>query len=177
MELEQVTLNSQELVLSVFENAPSYFLRVEGCRPSLATVTEAILGEPLNKCAQYGKEFLLIRKDGRPIATAELHLHHPDSGICYLGLLLVREDLWGQGMGRECYFAVEHYLRHRHQCHSIRLGVSDENDVSGFWSKLGFRSNGRNYCYEGHRKANNVVEYEKTFYHRRMFHESQGPAC
>src|SRR5262245_13013021 len=145
MELELVTRNSQELILSVFENTPSYFLRVEGQLPSLATVEAALKGEPLKKDPQYRKEFLLIREGGRPIATAELHLHHPKPGVAYIGLLLVREDLWGKGVGRDCYRAVERHLRDRHDCSAIRLGVSDDNDVSGFWSKLGFRSNGRNY--------------------------------
>ncbi len=163
MDLQPVNLSSQSLILSIFEKAPHYFLQVEGCLPTLATVSDAVLCAPANITADYRKEFLLIRDDnGEPVGTAELHVNHPETAIAYLGLLLVREDLHRRGMGRECYYALESYVKETHGATRIRLGVSDDNDVSGFWSKVGFRSNGRSYSYVGERKANNVVEYEKA---------------
>jgi GNAT superfamily N-acetyltransferase len=162
MELEAVTLNSQDLVLSIFECSPDYFTRVEGCLPSMSTVHEAILGKPHAPCPEYKKEFLIIRQDGRAIGTAELHVNHPHSETAYIGLLLIREDMKGKGIGRACYQAVEKYLRDRHESKFIRLGISEQNDVSGFWSKLGFRANGRTYVWEGECRASNVFEYEKT---------------
>lgn len=161
MDLEPVSLSSQQLVLSIFENSPTYFMRVEGCMPTLATVEESIVGTPTKIPPDYRKEFLVIRRDGDPIGTVEIHVNYPESSIAYIGLLLIRENLHGQGLGRQCYFAVEKYLCDTYSCKKIRLGVSDENDVSGFWSKLGFRANGHNYSWEGECKASNVVEYEK----------------
>lgn len=162
MELEAVTLNSQDLVLSLFESSPDYFLKVDGCLPSIETVYDAILSQPQQLDPHYKKEFLIIRHDGRVVGTAELHINHPCLEVSYIGLLLIREDLKGRGLGRDCYRAIEKYLCDRYEAKKIRLGVSDENDVSGFWSKLGFRSNGRSYTWEGERKASNVVEYEKS---------------
>lgn len=162
MDLEPITLNSLDLVLSVFESSPNYFLKVEGCLPTAGTAQEAILGEPAAKGPGYNKEFLLIRDRGRLIGTAEVHVNHPEPLSSYLGLLLIREDLFGHGVGRECYTAVENHLCFRHDIRRVRLGVSDDNDVSGFWSKLGFHSNGRTYCWEGERKTSHVVEYEKA---------------
>lgn len=162
MKLEAVTLRSQDLVLSLFESSPDYFLKVDGCLPSIDTVYEAIVGKPDTLDPHYKKEFLIIRQEARVVGTAELHINHPNVQISYIGLLLIREDLKGQGFGRACYHAIEDYLRDRYNAKKIRLGVSDENDVSGFWSKLGFQSNGRFYSWEGERKASNVVEYEKS---------------
>lgn len=162
MELEVVTLKSQDLVLSLFECAPDYFTKVEGCLPSMGTVHEAILGKPRTPGPDYKKEFLIIRLNGRAIGTVELHVNHPDRSMSYIGLLLIREDLKGKGFGRACYQAVERYLRDRYESKFIRLGISEKNDVSGFWSKLGFRSNGRTYVWEGEAQASNVFEYEKT---------------
>lgn len=156
-----MSLDQQRLVLSIFESSPSYFLSVEGCLPTLHTVAEAILGKPAKTCEDYRKEFLVIREQGKAIGTVELHLNYPELTTAYIGLLLLREDLQGRGLGRSCYKAVEQYVSERYGAKCIRLGVSDENDVSGFWSKLGFHSNGRNYSWEGERKASNVVEYEK----------------
>ncbi len=161
MDLEPVDLSAQNVVLSIFESSPGYFLSVEGCLPTLNTVSEAILGKPNKTAPSYRKEFLLIKNEGQPIGTIELHMHYPEMEVAYIGLLLIREDRRRKGLGRACYQAVEDYVRHNYGARCIRLGVSDENDVSGFWSKLGFRSNGRSYSWEGERKVSNVVEYEK----------------
>jgi len=162
MDLVPVDLSAQDEVLSIFESSPGYFISVEGCMPSKATVQEAILGKPKNPIPQYQKEFLLIKDErGNPIGTLELHINHPESEIAYIGLLLIREELIGHGLGRACYEAAEKYIRDTYGSRIVRLGVSDDNDVSGFWSKLGFRSNGRSYSWEGERKVSNVVEYEK----------------
>lgn len=161
MDLEPVNLSSKRLILSIFEKAPRYFLQVEGCLPTMATVSDAVLCAPAKTTSAYRKEFLVIREAGDAIGTVELHVNHPEPSIAYIGLLLVREDLHRRGVGRSCYKAVEDYVKENYSAKYIRLGVSDDNDVSGFWSKLGFRSNGRNYSYVGERKANNVVEYEK----------------
>jgi ribosomal protein S18 acetylase RimI-like enzyme len=161
MDLEPVNLNAQSLILSIFQKAPNYFLQVEGCLPTLATVNDAVLCAPAKTSPAYRKEFLVIRQDGDAIGTVELHVNHPEPAVAYIGLLLVREDLHRRGLGRACYHAVEAYVRENYDAKFVRLGVSDDNDVSGFWSKLGFRSNGRSYSYVGELKANNVVEYEK----------------
>jgi len=161
MDLESVNLSSKDLILSIFKKAPRYFIQVEGCLPTIATVNDAILCAPARTIPAYRKEFLVIRKEGEAIGTVELHVNHPAPAVAYIGLLLVREDLHRKGLGRACYQAVEDYVRRNYDAKIIRLGVSDDNDVSGFWSKLGVTSNGRSYCYAGERKANNVVEYEK----------------
>lgn len=163
MDLVAVDLSAQDQVFSIFEKSPDYFLSVEGCLPSMATVHEAIMGKPAKMVPGYRKEFLLVKNEvGDAVGAVELHLNHPENDIAYIGLLLIRQDMAGKGLGRACYHAAEDYIRKTYGCRSIRLGVSDDNDVSGFWSKLGFRSNGRNYTWEGERKASNVVEYEKS---------------
>lgn len=161
MDLEPVDLSAQNLILSIFERSPSYFLQVEGCLPTLATVNDAVLCAPAKTTSAYRKEFLVIRDAGQPIGTVELHVNHPEPSIAYIGLLLLREDLHRKGIGRSCYLAVEKYVSDHYGAKVIRLGVSDDNDVSGFWSKLGFRSNGHTYIYAGELKSSNVVEYEK----------------
>lgn len=166
MDLEVITLRSQDLVLSIFESSPKYFLHVEGKLPSIATVHEALNCRPITTIPEYEKKFLIIRSEGRPIGTAELHLNHPEKGVAYIGLLLIREDLNGKGFGRKAYCALERYLYERHDVCVVRLGVSDDHDVSGFWTKLGFRSNGRSYAYEGERKVTQVMEYEKRLLER-----------
>jgi RimJ/RimL family protein N-acetyltransferase len=162
MDLEPVTLAQSDLVLSIFEGAPNYFLKIDGTVPTLKTVTDAITNTPKQMIPEYVKEFLILRETGRPIGTCELHLHHPEVDIAYIGLLLIREDCFGRGLGKKAFAAVERYIREKHGCKRIRLGVSDENDVSGFWSKLGFQADGKTYTWMGERRASHVVEYEKS---------------
>jgi RimJ/RimL family protein N-acetyltransferase len=162
IEVESAGQAHEELILSLFTKAPGYFLSVEGCLPSLKTVQDALQTTPAHRGVDYKKEFLILRRQGEPIGTCEVHLHHPERGLAYIGLLQIREDLFGRGVGRACYDSVEDYVFREHDCHRVRLGVSDDNDVSGFWSKLGFKANGRTYAWMGERKSNNVVEYEKS---------------
>lgn len=43
----------------------------------------------------------------------------------------------------------------------MRLGISEGNDVSTFWKKMGFAENGKTYMWKGENKTTAVVEYEK----------------
>jgi RimJ/RimL family protein N-acetyltransferase len=163
MKLEPAGTAQAELILSLFESSPSYFLKVEGGMPTLTTVEDALKSQPKKTGPGYLKEFFIIRDlVGHPIGTAELHINHPERGIAYLGLLQIRGTLAGQGVGRAAYHLVERHARDVHGCNRMRLGVSNENDVSGFWSKLGFKNNGHTYSWMGEHKANQVVEYEKN---------------
>jgi hypothetical protein len=161
MDLEPVCESREDLVLSLFVASPSYFLSVEGCLPGRHTAHDAIVGRPERTIESYRKEFLLIREDQEVVGGVELHADHPEPYVAYIGLLLIRDDLHGRHLGQRSYEWVENYLRRRFDCREIRIGVSDENDVSGFWSKMGFHANGRNYPWVGERKVTNVVEYEK----------------
>ena len=155
-------MRSQNQVLELFNKIPEYFLKVEGCLPSSQTVHDAIAGRPCRTIESYYKEFLLVKKEGETIGGVELHADHPEPYMAYIGLLLIREDLHGRKLGKECSRAVEDHILRRFNCRRIRLGVSDEIDVSGFWSKMGFSANGHSYSWMGEKKVTNVVEYEKV---------------
>jgi RimJ/RimL family protein N-acetyltransferase len=162
MDLESVNEQHQDRVFDLFTLAPSYFMNVEGCLPSPGTAREAIVGRPSRTLESYRKEFLLIKMDDEVIGGVELHADHPEPYVAYIGLLVIREDLQGRELGRRSYAQVEDYIRRRFSCRRVRLGVSDDNDVSGFWSKMGFAANGHSYSWIGERKVTNVIEYEKV---------------
>jgi len=104
---------------------------------------------------------LIIIRDQKPIGVLDLHVNHPEEKICYLGLLLLKEDLFGKGLGTQCYRFAEDYILRSLQCQKIRLGVADENNVTGFWTKMGFTPNGNKYDFPGEAKVSHVQEYEK----------------
>lgn len=150
-----------QAVLDIFQKSPEYFVKVEGCRPHIKTAEIAITSGPAKKHEKYFKEFLIIEKNKKPIGVLDLHANHPEEKICYLGLLLITEDLFGKDVGTECYRLAEDYIRRALQCDKIRLGVADENQVAPFWKKMGFLPNGRKYEFPGEAKVTQVQEYEK----------------
>lgn len=150
-----------EEVLKIFETSPDYFLKVNGCPPTLKTATHEIVDGPKKTIEAYFKEFLIIEMNGEPIGVVDLHCNHPEQGITYLGLLLISEHLSGKGIGKKCFFLAEDYIRRSFGSKIIRLGVSDDNDVSGFWKSVGFIPNRKTYSWKGEAKTTNVVEYDK----------------
>jgi RimJ/RimL family protein N-acetyltransferase len=105
---------------------------------------------------------LIIEYNDEPVGVLDVHANHPEEGVCYLGLLLIKEGLFGRGLGKACYEFSEDYIKRSLGCNKIRLGISDENDVSGFWIKMGFEFNGKTYEWKGEAKTANVKEFDKV---------------
>ena len=160
MRLELATQNDQARLLEVFEASPGYFLKCDGCLPTQRSVELALTDGPKQRTESYTKELYLICDEKRDMGVLDLHLHHPDVGIAYLGLLLLREDHFGQGLGRKSFQLGVTSLKSK-AITKIRLGVADENDVGHFWVKLGFTPNGRRYAFKGEEITTHIVEYEK----------------
>ncbi len=148
-------------VLKIFQESPNYFQRVDGRLPTLMTAMQAMVDGPKKRDEQYFKEFLVIDLNDEPIGVLDLHVHHPEVGTCYLGLLLIKEDRFGKGLGRRCYELAEDYFRRALGCSKVCLGVSDANDVTEFWVKLGFTQNGKTYKWTGEAKISVVREFER----------------
>ena len=123
------------------DGCPDYFSRTEGAAAgsdAAARLLDEAEVDPLRRLYLFR-----LRRGGAPAALLDLWLHHPEPGTAHLGLLLVREALQGQGLGREAVAALEAALATA-GCHTLRLSVTDENhEVEGFWAQLGFASVGR----------------------------------
>jgi len=154
--------SAAEEVLAIFQSSPTYFQRVDGCPPTIETTKHAMIDVPNKRCEKYFKEFLIIDLNDEPIGVLDLHANHPEVGICYLGLLLIKENCFGKGLGRRCYELAEDYVKRALGCNRIRLGVSDANDVTKFWEKQGFTHNGNIYNWTGEAKTSPVRELEKV---------------
>ena len=123
------------------DGCPEYFERSEGAvaGPDAARhLLEEAEADPLRRLYLFS-----LRRGGAPAALLDLWLHQPEPGTAHLGLLLVREALQGQGLGREAVEALEGALAEA-GCRHLRLSVTDENQqVDGFWERLGFARVGR----------------------------------
>lgn len=152
----------EEAVLAVFAKAPAYFMHVEGRLPTLEIVRNEMYGMPEKPSAMHFKEFLLILIDGQPAGAVEMHFHHPQEGIAYIGLFLLIEEMQGRGLGRTACRALEKYASEEYSIKSFRLAVSDDQEVSDFWRKQGFAPNGHSYDFQGLHRVTHSVEYEKS---------------
>lgn len=148
-------------VFEIFKHSKEYFRKVEGCEPTLKMAEHAIVDAPKEAGEKYFKEFLMVELEGQDIGVLDIHANHPEGGVCYLGLLLIREDLFSRRWGARVFKLAEDYIQRALGCHKIRLGVSDDNEVTGFWLKMGFRPNGKTYALKGEAKTSMVRELEK----------------
>ncbi len=149
-------------VLKVFETSPGYFMKVDGCLPTIKTAQQELAGQPKKINEKYFKESLIIKINGESIGFLDLHAHHPEPDVCYLGLFLISESLFSRGLGTKCYQLAEDYILRAFSCKRILLGVSGDNDVSGFWHKMGFEFNGKTYDWKGEQKVTSVKEMSKS---------------
>ncbi len=162
LEFQVCTESEADQVLEIFKKSPTYFQKVDGCLPTFEMAKQAITDGPKKQNENYFKECLMIKFNGELIGILDVHAHHPEKEICYLGLLLISENLFSKGLGRKSYELAEDYIFRALGCQKIRLGISNDNDVTGFWQKMGFELNGKSYEHKGENKITTVQEYEKV---------------
>ena len=137
----EATRATTAAVQSCLEGCPGYFERAEGApadQEAAARLLDEAEADPLRRLYLF-----TLRRGGTPAALLDLWLDQPEPGTAHLGLLLVREALQGQGLGREVMAALEPALAAA-GCDLLRLSVADENrEVDGFWERLGFAAVGR----------------------------------
>ncbi len=162
LEFQVCTESDAAQVLEIFKRSPTYFQRVDGCLPTLEMAKHAIVDGPKKHGEDYFKECLIIKLNNEPIGILDVHANHPEKEICYLGLLLIPENQFSRGLGRKCYELAEDYVLRAFGCKTIRLGISNDNDVSGFWQKMGFEFNGKTYDWKGEQKTATIREFDKN---------------
>ena len=161
MSFRTYTKADEASLLEVFQRSPKYFENVDGVIPSLELVRATVQQQPKKPTPDHIKEFLFIDLNDQPIGVAELHFNQPETGICYIGLLLLVEDVQAKGWGRRSYNLIENYAKRAFHCHTLRLGVSQDQNQDGFWKKMGFTANGKTYEWQGAQKTNHVHEFDK----------------
>ncbi len=141
LSVAEATRAALDALQACLDGCPDYFARTEGApagRDAAAHLLEEAEADPLRRVYLFS-----LRRSGAPAALLDLWLDQPEPGTAHLGLLLVREALQGQGLGREAVAALEAALGDA-GCAALRLSVTDENrEVDGFWTRLGFATVGR----------------------------------
>ncbi|OFZ19591.1 MAG: hypothetical protein A2Z20_06460 [Bdellovibrionales bacterium RBG_16_40_8] len=143
--LKRASTVDEPLVQSLFERSPSYFKKVDGSDVLHHFAKKEMQDKPKSCLPTYEKVFLLAFLKDKLFGVVDLHKDHPIIGTAYIGLLLVDDEFQEKGIGRSLYFATEKYAINNLNITRFLLGVSELNEVTGFWEKVGFSNNGKSY--------------------------------
>lgn len=162
-EVNAVNIQEVHEVYAVIRQAPQYFLNVAGVKTvSLETALKEMKDQPSKHVPSHQKIFLVVILDDKPIGVADFHKDHPNVGTAYIGLLLIGEKFQKKGIGKAVYENLETWIKKNCKVEMLLLGVSVANNVEGFWTKMGFKKNGKTYLWEEKNKTTQVFEMEKS---------------
>ena len=132
---------------AVLEGAPSYAERVTGHPPGAADAQGmyTILPPEIG----YDDKFVWgVELDGELVGCIDVIRGWPQPDISHLGLLLIDEAHTGQGLGRAAYEELEAQVRRWPGIRHLRAAVVATNDdVLGFWLRMGFSKTGETKPY------------------------------
>ncbi len=140
-EINIITESNCKDLLEVITSNGEYFRLFEDGTANDQTCAEMINSVPPNFDI-HNKLFLGLWKHGQAVAIIDILMQYPQKNSIWISLLLVHEQMHGQGIGR----TIDHALVKAAQKNgyiSIQLGVIDENKQAlFFWQKLDYRITG-----------------------------------
>lgn len=140
-------------LLELFGACEDYVRLAEGRAPSDAQVEELLRSLPPGK-APADKHVLGLRdRAGRLVGAIDFVRDYPAPGEWFLGLLLLRPEERGSGLGERAYRAVEAFARER-GASVVRIAVADQNiRARAFWERLGFAPEYSRQVHTGERES------------------------
>lgn len=148
-------------VQSVFDDLRAYSKHVDGRIRRTDAAREFATALPPG-CDVQDKYGFVAYLHGRPVGLLDVIVGYPVPGTAFIGLLAVKEDLHGTGIGRSLYSEAERFMRDDLQAHTARLAVVETDAVGGFWEKMGFEPTGERKPYAGEAILSRSILMEKT---------------
>lgn len=134
------------IIQTFLENNPEYFLSAEGCPPTDSQAKEEFESELPEEWAFTSKHaigFVDASEEVTGFATIVSDLF--TGGVWHIGLLIVSTDKHGQGVARDLYEGLEHWLK-ASGAKWLRLGVIAGNTrAERFWERNGYLETRRRY--------------------------------
>ncbi len=135
----------------LLETVPDYAERITGYPPGPSDGLSALVSVP-DDFDPVGKHGIGLWDGDSLVAFADVLLGYPAPITAYIGLLVVRGDRQGSGLGRVLHEAVVS-LAADARADRIRLGIVATNVVGAepFWRALGYAPTGERkpYRYDG----------------------------
>jgi GNAT superfamily N-acetyltransferase len=160
LRLSRVTTQDLVDVEGVFDDLQKYSTYVDGgCRREGAAFEFATARPP--SASIEDKHSFVAHQDGYPVGLLDIIDGYPLLGTAFIGLLAVRENLHGAGLGRDLYTQAETFIRDDLEARVIRLAVVEANPVGGFWKRMGFVPTGEWKPYEVQTVTSRLILMEK----------------
>lgn len=150
----------------LLESVPDYALRITGYPPGPSDALSALLSVP-DGFDPAGKAGLGLWEGERLVAFADVLLGYPTPAVAYIGLLVVRGDAHGRGLGRAMHHAVIGFVRSAPaaaRVDRLRLGIVGTNAsvAEPFWWALGYRPTGETKPYRYDHLESTVALWERA---------------
>ena len=139
--LEEITLEDMENreIYEFLKDSSDYFLLYVGEEPTVETLREIITEVP-EGWNQDDKVVLRAVREGSTVGLIDILKNYPKRGRWMIGLLLLRPEERGLGMGRKLHEDIKK-MALEGGIEALRVGVLEDNpNALKFWSKLGYRS-------------------------------------
>lgn len=131
--------DNYEIVEKLCEECSEYFMLQDGVSPSMEAVNEIFVELPPNK--NYEDKFVLgiYKVDNKLVGIIDIVKDFPTAGEWMLGLMLIKPDERGNGLGTTIHEALSKWAINL-GAKSFRIGVMQDNyNAIKFWSGLGYK--------------------------------------
>lgn len=127
-------------VQGLLAGSPGYLHRTGGHDPVPGAGAELLSALPPGAEGS-AKTVLGLEREGELLGLCEVIAHWPERGTAHIGLLLIREDHAGQGLGRALHDSVVAQLGADRSLVRLRAGIvgTDAEHGAPFWHRLGYR--------------------------------------
>lgn len=151
-----------EALQELLESVPEYAERVTGYPPGPSDALSALISVP-SGFDPAGKRVIGLWMGPELVAFADVLLGYPDSSIASVGLVVVRADWQGQGLGRQVHDAVLHRVRRDSSADLMRLGVIETVAAMAepFVQALGYTPTGHKKPYSYDKLTSTVSIWER----------------
>jgi GNAT superfamily N-acetyltransferase len=137
----------------LFAACPDYFQRLHGAAHTAEDIRD-LLEERPPEVSEKQTWIALVR--GETVGVVDFLRDYPRPGTVYVGLLMVREDRQGQGLGAILFRELARLSQGEH----FRLAVLEHNKPAlAFWRRMGFVATGEVKPWRGHR----VILMERSY--------------
>lgn len=137
-------------VQQLLDSSPGYSIRVTGAAPTPRAAHEILTARPpgLEASRKVGIG-LEDGADGTLVAVADVLHGWPRPDVAHIGLLIVRDEERGRGIGRRMHEEVLELARSWGDVRTLRIGIVAANAAAAgpFWERLGYAPTGEAVAY------------------------------
>lgn len=160
--LSPVLPHEIDAVQGVIESDPGYVERITGLPPGPADALSLLMMRPPDLAEEH-KSVFGIRRGGELVGLLDVLRGYPDPDVAYIGLLQIRADLRGQGLGREAHQALLALVGEWPEIRRLRLAVVATNiQVEPWWRELGYAPVGPAVPYRYNTLVSTAQRFERT---------------